>query len=207
VRCEADPGHLAILVSHRDCIRATIRQEGDLFSMQRHYLLSSGTHPPCHDMACLGLGQHDLFSASTTRVSQLDTQSEGHECWGLGLNLLSFLRFRNWLSYGPCSCISRRCVDFNGTSGRLPETLIGLTCVQLDEYYPYKEELKMLGVHAERIVDFIPRGAILVELGCGSATKTSTLLNAMLNRYACQGSDSRWAVYATCTDAKSAGGK
>jgi hypothetical protein len=88
---------------------------------------------------------------------------------------------------GPVHASSIGGLHLNGTSSSLPGTLIGFTCVQLDEYYPYKEELKMLGVHAERIVDFIPRGAILVELGCGSATKTSTLLNAMLNRYACPG--------------------
>jgi uncharacterized SAM-dependent methyltransferase len=49
---------------------------------------------------------------------------------------------------------------------------------ELDEYYPYKAEAGLLAAHARAIVDSLPAGAVLVELGCGSATKTGTLVAA-----------------------------
>jgi uncharacterized SAM-dependent methyltransferase len=40
----------------------------------------------------------------------------------------------------------------------------------------------MLEKHADEIAAHIPSGAVLVELGCGSATKTSIILQALLRR-------------------------
>ena len=57
----------------------------------------------------------------------------------------------------------------------------------LEEYYPYKTEIQMLQLHASDIINQVPKGAKVVELGCGSATKTSVLLRELLRRYACNG--------------------
>jgi dimethylhistidine N-methyltransferase len=53
---------------------------------------------------------------------------------------------------------------------------------QLDEYYPYREELALLQAHTEDIVAHIPRGAVVLELGCGDGSKTATLLRALVAR-------------------------
>lgn len=50
---------------------------------------------------------------------------------------------------------------------------------ELEEYYPYKAELNLLATHAASIVAALPKGAVLVELGCGSAAKTGTLVAAL----------------------------
>lgn len=54
--------------------------------------------------------------------------------------------------------------------------------LQLEEYYPYRTEVAMLQAEAPAVVTHIPRGTPLVELGCGSASKTALLLRAMLDR-------------------------
>ncbi|MCO5597245.1 hypothetical protein L7F22_051321 [Adiantum nelumboides] len=50
--------------------------------------------------------------------------------------------------------------------------------VELDEYYPYAAETQLLEDYASFIVRSIPGDCILVELGCGTATKSGHLLNA-----------------------------
>ncbi|KAI5060176.1 hypothetical protein GOP47_0025114 [Adiantum capillus-veneris] len=50
--------------------------------------------------------------------------------------------------------------------------------VELDEYYPYAAETHLLEEYAPLIVRSIPADCVLVELGCGSATKSGYLLNA-----------------------------
>lgn len=54
--------------------------------------------------------------------------------------------------------------------------------VELPEYYPYRTELSMLNQHMPSIIDHIAPGSVVVELGCGSATKTSLIINALLER-------------------------
>ncbi|DBA68320.1 TPA: hypothetical protein ACH3X2_013633 [Trebouxia sp. C0005] len=53
---------------------------------------------------------------------------------------------------------------------------------KLDEYYPFKAEKDLLNQHAAEVVNSIPAGSILVELGCGTAEKTSVLLHALIAR-------------------------
>ncbi len=53
---------------------------------------------------------------------------------------------------------------------------------ELEEYYPYRVELAMLQEHARDIINHIPCGSVLVELGCGSASKTAVLQRALLAR-------------------------
>jgi len=55
---------------------------------------------------------------------------------------------------------------------------------ELEEYYPYRVELAMLQEHAGDIISHIPTGSVLVELGCGSASKTAVLQRALLARFA-----------------------
>ena len=54
--------------------------------------------------------------------------------------------------------------------------------VELAEYYPYRTELLMLKQHTPSIINQILPGSVIVELGCGSATKTQLILNALLTR-------------------------
>ena len=61
---------------------------------------------------------------------------------------------------------------------------MGMQITELEEYYPYKVELAMLKEHASDIISHIPVGSVLVELGCGSASKTAILQRALLARYA-----------------------
>ena len=56
--------------------------------------------------------------------------------------------------------------------------------VDLPEYYPYRTELAMLEKNLSSITQHIPPGSVIVELGCGSATKTGLILNALLERSA-----------------------
>jgi dimethylhistidine N-methyltransferase len=53
---------------------------------------------------------------------------------------------------------------------------------ELEEYYPYMEEKNLLDAHAEDIISHLPKGAVVVELGCGDGSKTSILLNAIARR-------------------------
>lgn len=53
---------------------------------------------------------------------------------------------------------------------------------KLDEYYPFKTEKELLTKHATAIVGGIPAGSIVVELGCGTAEKTSIILHALMDR-------------------------
>lgn len=54
----------------------------------------------------------------------------------------------------------------------------------LPEYYPFNEELDLLNSKANEIIAHIPAGSIILELGCGSAVKTGTILNAIARRWA-----------------------
>lgn len=53
---------------------------------------------------------------------------------------------------------------------------------KLEEYYPFETEKELLTVHATAIVSSIPAGSIVVELGCGTAEKTSIMLHALMER-------------------------
>lgn len=52
---------------------------------------------------------------------------------------------------------------------------------ELPEYTPYRSETLLLRAHAAALAAQIPRGALVVELGCGDSTKTALLLNALLD--------------------------
>ena len=56
--------------------------------------------------------------------------------------------------------------------------------MELPEYYPYKTELSMLHEHVPDVLRQVAPGSVVVELGCGSATKTATLVQALLDRHA-----------------------
>jgi dimethylhistidine N-methyltransferase len=49
---------------------------------------------------------------------------------------------------------------------------------ELPEYYPTRTEIGILRAHATEIASLAPRGAVLVEFGSGSSTKTEILLEA-----------------------------
>jgi L-histidine Nalpha-methyltransferase len=53
---------------------------------------------------------------------------------------------------------------------------------RLPEYYPTRAEEEILRAHAAELVDLVPAGASVVELGSGSATKTRILLAELLRR-------------------------
>lgn len=55
---------------------------------------------------------------------------------------------------------------------------------ELEEYYPFKAEHAILEQHAEDIITHIPKGSVIVELGCGTARKTGLLLSALIKRCA-----------------------
>lgn len=52
----------------------------------------------------------------------------------------------------------------------------------LKEYYPYQAEKDILNEFSDDIVDSIPDGAVIVELGAGDCSKTCLLLNSMIAR-------------------------
>ena len=58
----------------------------------------------------------------------------------------------------------------------------------LEEYYPYKEEERLLKQNVDDILRQIPENSVVVELGCGTARKTAQLLNALVAR------DGRWRI-------------
>jgi len=49
---------------------------------------------------------------------------------------------------------------------------------ELEEYYPFKVEECRLKQHADEIAASIPDGSVIVELGCGTARKSSIVLTA-----------------------------
>lgn len=53
----------------------------------------------------------------------------------------------------------------------------------LPSYYPYNEERNLLRAKADAISKYIPADAVVVELGCGPATKTTILLEALARRH------------------------
>lgn len=53
----------------------------------------------------------------------------------------------------------------------------------LEEYYPYRAELSILQHHADAIAAQLPPGGVVVELGCGSSSKTAVLLAAAVRRH------------------------
>ena len=50
---------------------------------------------------------------------------------------------------------------------------------ELEEYYPFRAEEKLLREHAHDIAKHIPRETVIVELGCGTARKSTILLSAV----------------------------
>lgn len=50
---------------------------------------------------------------------------------------------------------------------------------QLDEYYPTRTETAIMRAHLPQMIDKLGQGALLIELGSGSATKTDILLGRM----------------------------
>jgi L-histidine N-alpha-methyltransferase len=53
---------------------------------------------------------------------------------------------------------------------------------ELPEYYLTRAETEILAARAEEIVDCVPRGAALFELGSGTAAKTRLVIEALLRR-------------------------
>lgn len=53
---------------------------------------------------------------------------------------------------------------------------------ELDEYYLFRTEVAMLKEHATDICSHITPGSVVVELGCGSASKTGILINELIAR-------------------------
>ena len=51
---------------------------------------------------------------------------------------------------------------------------------QLPEYEAWRAERALLEVHASEVAAWVPPGAVVVELGCGDASKTTLLLRALL---------------------------
>ena len=49
---------------------------------------------------------------------------------------------------------------------------------ELPEYYPTRREIGILNDHAKDIAALMPRGAVLIEFGSGSSTKTRIVLSA-----------------------------
>ena len=50
---------------------------------------------------------------------------------------------------------------------------------RLDEYYPTRTEMALLGSNGEEIADLIGPGVCLIEYGCGSLDKTRLLIDAL----------------------------
>ncbi len=53
---------------------------------------------------------------------------------------------------------------------------------ELEEYYPFRAEQAILEKNADDIVKHVPKGSVVVELGCGTARKTGLLLSALIKR-------------------------
>ena len=73
----------------------------------------------------------------------------------------------------PCSFL------YDSRGSQLYEQITGLP-----EYYPFEAEKKLLDHHLGAITAHIPPNSVLLELGCGSADKTSRLLQALADRCA-----------------------
>jgi len=71
----------------------------------------------------------------------------------------------------PCSFL------YDGPGSALYDAI-----TDLEAYYPYNAELELLNSQSNAIAAAIPENAVLVELGCGSATKTPRLLSAVARR-------------------------
>lgn len=71
----------------------------------------------------------------------------------------------------PCSYL------YDAAGSKLYEKI-----TELEEYYPFREELSMLQHHARDICAYITPGSVVVELGCGSASKTGIILEELLSR-------------------------
>lgn len=61
-------------------------------------------------------------------------------------------------------------------------TWVDVQITELEEYYLYRAELDMFHKTAQDIIKHIPEGSVMVELGCGSATKTAVLERALIAR-------------------------
>lgn len=50
---------------------------------------------------------------------------------------------------------------------------------ELEEYYPFRVEELRLKHHCDEIAEVIPDESVIVELGCGTARKSSIVLTAV----------------------------
>lgn len=71
----------------------------------------------------------------------------------------------------PCSFL------YDGPGSALYDAI-----TDLEAYYPYGAETRLLDAQSDAIASAIPENAVLVELGCGSATKTPRLLAAVARK-------------------------
>ena len=71
----------------------------------------------------------------------------------------------------PCSFL------YDGPGSALYDAI-----TDLEAYYPYRAETRLLDSQSDAIAAAIPPNAVLVELGCGSATKTPRLLSAVARK-------------------------
>lgn len=83
---------------------------------------------------------------------------------------------RQGLTASPKSLPCRYFYDAEGS--RLFEAIC-----QLPEYYLPRAEREILQAHADELAEMFPSPAALVELGCGSASKTRLLIDAFLRRH------------------------
>ena len=67
----------------------------------------------------------------------------------------------------PCSFL------YDAAGSRLYDQI-----TEMEAYYPYRAEAALLAAHGPAIGAALPADAVLVELGCGSATKTGALVAA-----------------------------
>ena len=117
--------------------------------------------------------QEDADSTTDKESTESDPQSES----------MTWLRRRGLDStYGKKECrqIPIQALYENGGSALYEQI------EQLPEYYPYREEKRLLRDHSQDIERFFsdaniadPTSMIVIELGCGDCTKTSILLSAL----------------------------
>ena len=106
---------------------------------------------------------------ATTRTPRPPATGEAAGDASAVASLLSGLTTRPpGLKTVPCSFL------YDGEGSRLYDQI-----TELAAYYPYRAEEVLLAAHGDAIGAALPGDAILVELGCGSATKTGALVAAV----------------------------
>ena len=123
---------------------------------------------------CIKKEDHDDADSTTDKEStESDAQGES----------MTWLRRRGLDStYGKKECrqIPIQALYENGGSALYEQIEL------LPEYYPYREEKRLLQDHSQDIERFFsdankakPTSMVVIELGCGDCTKTSILLSAL----------------------------